>query len=157
MATARNELKAYIFSAVNISSILTVLGSAVSTTNRRIYAGWPQEQPTLSDIEPSEGWLTFHEFAFSKPFNEGHYEDHTFQFNIWHKLDSQADIVLDVLDSLFDNPSVDQYGYTISSDFIVLISQRVSGNSIYEEEIKLYRKICNYIFRTTKIPYRIGS
>ena len=156
MATKRIDLKGYIYQQINISSILSILGE-VTTRNRRIYSGWPQEQPELSATEPAEGWLCFHELSSLKAFNGSHIEDHTIQFNIWSTLQSNNDNVIDVLDSLFDNPSVDQYGISITDDWVILLTQRITTNEMYEEAIKMYRKMVNYQMRTTKIPFRVGA
>lgn len=155
MATTRADIRGYIFSAIAISSIYDLLGNAI-TGNRRIYSYWPQERPVLGSVEPPEGWVSFHELSSLKVFGGSHIEDHTIQFNLWNTVDSNNDLVIDELDKLFDNPSVDQNGVLITSDWVILLSQRILINSIYEDEIKMYRKICNYIFRTTKIPYRVG-
>jgi hypothetical protein len=155
MATTRRDLRAYIFSAINIGSILSITGSAVAG-NERIYSGWPNIQPILSGVEPSEGWVSFHELTSLKVFGGSNIEDHTIQFNLWNTLQSSNDLLVDLLDTLFDLPTADQVGYTITSDWVCLLSQRVLTIDQYEDNVKLYRKICNYVFRTTKVPYRVG-
>lgn len=155
MATSIRDLKAFLFSAINISSILAITG-AVITGNDRIYAGWPAVQPQLSTVEPLEGWMSFHTLSSRKTFLGSNVEDHTIQFNLWNKLQSQNDLIVDILDSLFDLPPVDQAGYLITDDWSCLISQRLTAMDQYEDQIKLHRKICNYVFRTTKVPYRVG-
>jgi len=164
MAT-RADLRGYIFSAINIDSITSLLG-AVIEGNRRIYSYWPQERPVLGGVEPPEGWISFHELSSSKVFAGSNIEDHIIQFNTWNTVDSNNDLVIDILDSLFDQPPVDQNGFLIADvvsgfpetrmSWVILLTQRVLINSLYEDEIKMYRKIANYQMRTTKIPYRVG-
>ena len=165
MATTRADLRGFIFSAINIDSITSLLG-AVIDGNRRIYSHWPQERPILGGVEPPEGWISFHELSSSKVFGGSIIEDHTIQFNLWNTIDSNNDLVLDILDGLFDQPPVDQNGFLITDEtssfpetrtsWVILLTQRVLVNSLYEQEIKMYRKIVNYQMRTTKIPYRVG-
>jgi len=166
MATTRADLRGYIFSAIHIDSITSLLG-AVIDGNRRIYSHWPQERPVLGGVEPPEGWISFHELSSSRVFGGSNIEDHIIQFNCWNTIDSNNDLVIDILDSLFDQPPVDQNGILITDtlsgfpetrmSWVILLTQRVLMNSIYEDDIKMYRKIVNYQMRTTKIPYRVGT
>ncbi|HXH10782.1 MAG TPA: hypothetical protein VNP04_13600 [Alphaproteobacteria bacterium] len=157
MATQAIDLKGKIFADLSANSAILALLGSVTATNLRIYAGWPQQQPELSNVEPSEGWLTFHEVTAYKPFQLSLWKDHVIQFDIWSKLQTINDRVVDLLDAMYDRAPVDQDGLVITDDWFILSSHWISGQEIYEQEIKLYHKIATYQFRTLKRPYRLGA
>lgn len=157
MATSRVDLKAKIFAEITgNSAIMSLLGDVIDK-NRRVYSGWPQEQPVLSDVEPEEGWLTFHSPITYKPFNGSLWEDHIIQFDVWSKLESINIKVIELLDGMYDKPPVDQAGDIITDDWVILLSQRISSQELYDENVKLYHHIATYTFRTLKIPSRLGA
>ena len=156
MVTARTDLKQRLFSDMKNSSALLALLGIVSSDNFRIYSGWPTQQPKLSSTEAAEGWIAFFELSAVIPW-QTLYEDHVFQVNIWATRQAINDACMDLLDGLWRRAPVDQDGFQITADWQVVAASRIMSQETYEQEVKLHRKICNYQFRTMKIPWRRGA
>lgn len=152
MATARLDFKQQLFADLRNNASLVALLGPVSSTNYRIYSGWPQMQPGLTGYEPAEGWIVFTDNASPMALAE----DHNVQLDIWSTRNSVNEQVLGLLDSLWHRSGSDQDGWLVTSDWVVTVSRRLSAQDLYEPEVKLYRTLTRWLFRTQKIPYRAG-
>jgi hypothetical protein len=152
---SRKEVREALFSDLSSSAILDLLGP-VSSTNRRVYSGWPQEQPILTGHEPAEGWLVFHEGTTPIAFQSLR-EDFTYEINIFATLHTIGEDILDVLDDTWHHKLAGHNSRRFGSDRNVLWSQRVTSLDLYEETVKLYRKQATYLFATVKVPFRSGA
>jgi hypothetical protein len=159
---SRQAIKAFLFSTVNVAAVTDLLG-AVSTENRRLYYGWPQVQPVLSDAptEPAEGWLTFHERSGVIPL-EGLTETLLYEFNIFATSMALCDDVLDQLDTLLHFKLAGHGGFEPVSGRDILRCVRISAQELYEDDraahagIKLYRKQAVFSLTTVKRPFQAG-
>lgn len=158
---SRREVKEAIYADLNVPSILTLLGP-VTFENRRIYAGWPQQQPKLSSHEPAEGWITFHEREATIPWG-GILETFVFEVNIFATLHSIGEDILDLLDDKWHHKLAGQNGRIFGTDRNCVFSSRIMSYDMYESDeftesgAKLSRKVCVYQFATVKIPFRSGA
>ena len=148
---ARRAIKEGIYSDLRGSATLLALLGPVSLSNRRIYNGWPQDSPRLTGIEPDEGWLIFFEEQ-SVILWDTTEEEVYMDFHIWVTRLSLAEDVIDVLDTLYHWKLAGQNSRTFEERNVVH-SQRIHAIDSYDDEIKLYRKIGRYRFKTVKVPF----
>lgn len=158
---SRREVKEALFSDMNVSAVLDLLGP-VSSDNRRIYAGWPQQQPKLTSHEPAEGWVTFHEREATIPWGSID-ETFVFEVNIFATRHSIGEDVLDVLDGKWHHKLAGHNGRVMGSDRNVVFSARIMSYDMFESDEftesgpKLHRKVAVYQFRTVRVPYNVGT
>lgn len=134
--------------------LLNILGP-VTADNPRIFAAWPQQTPKLSGIEPEEGWIAFYEEQTVVLFLTT-LEEWYFDFHCWLTRLSMAEDIIDILDDLWHWKLAGQNSF-IAGGYNVLHSQRIHVLETYDAEIKMYRKILRYRFRTQKTPFTSGA
>lgn len=149
---ARTAIREALYSALTGNATLLRLLGTVSDSQRRIYSGWPQQQPVLSTTEPSgEGWLAFWEEPTTSE------EDTVFEHvrvNIVLVVTrlSLADSVVDELDALWHwrvpQQTALQYG-----DRFVIRAKRMGLDDGFDEERKLYQRQVRYWLEMAQSPW----
>jgi hypothetical protein len=157
MATSPIDLKQRLFADLRNNSALLALLGPISADNHRIYSGWPQIQPRLTGHEPAEGWVVFYELTTTQPVPTQLYKDSVYQVNVWSTRQTLGDQCVALMEAMWDTAGVDQNGWAITGDWIVLAGQLILSQDLYEDAIKCYRKLTNWHLRHAKIPYRLGA
>jgi hypothetical protein len=148
---ARSELKEGIFSTLSGDATLLSLLGTVTTSNRRIYSGWPQEQPVLSGLEGDEGWMVYFENDTTHIEIET-FENIRYMFFIYATRLTLADDVVDIMDSNW-NWRVDHQKDIQFGSRIVIRAKRMWTWDQYDENRKLHRKQLIYWFKTATDPW----
>lgn len=148
---SRAQVKTDIYNDLRNSATLLALLGPVTAQNRRIYSGWPQEQPRLSGIEPDEGWIIFYEEQAVVLWDTTE-EEIYIDFHIWVTRLTLAEDVLDILDDLYHWKIAGQNSRTFGERNVVH-SQRIHCLETFDDEVKLYRKVGRYRFKCVKVPF----